>query len=169
MKLDKREILFRGKDLHTNQWHYGFPYITEHGLAYIQAQKPGEAFQHWQVKPETITEYTGVRDSTTWEDLTEVERDKWVKSGNLPSHWKGNQIFEGDIVYIYENMLIKFENGSFYGHWKTGFRYPLSQYSLFECFSNPMHSRHVMSPHILPVDNMSKMDFCWLHQLFHHQ
>ena len=43
-------------------------------------------------------QYTGLKDATKWEDLTEEERKKWVEAGNLPSQWNGKEIYEGDIL-----------------------------------------------------------------------
>jgi len=51
-------------------------------------------------------QFTGVHDSTTWSELTEDERLSWNLSGNLPSQWKGKEIYEGDIVKIYENIFV---------------------------------------------------------------
>jgi hypothetical protein len=48
----------------------------------------------------TLTQFTGLYDSTTWEELTEEERREWTIRHNLPSEWKGKKIFEGDIVKI---------------------------------------------------------------------
>lgn len=45
-----------------------------------------------------IMQFTGLYDSTKWEELTEAERESWVMSGNMPSDWKGKEIFECDIV-----------------------------------------------------------------------
>ena len=42
--------------------------------------------------------FTGVYDSTTWEDLTEKERSDWTLAGNMPSDWKGKEIYEGDVM-----------------------------------------------------------------------
>ena len=45
-----------------------------------------------------LQQYTGLRDNTKWKDLTEEERSKWTKDGNIPSEWNGKEIYEGDIL-----------------------------------------------------------------------
>lgn len=45
-----------------------------------------------------LEQFTGLYDSTTWEQLTESEREDWTRSGNMPSKWKGKPIYEGDII-----------------------------------------------------------------------
>lgn len=47
-----------------------------------------------------IEQYTGLKDSTTWEDLTNEEREKWLSDGNKKEDWKGKEIYEGDILEI---------------------------------------------------------------------
>jgi len=54
----------------------------------------------WEmVKEETIIlmQYTGLNDTTKWEELTEKEREQWTLNGYFPSEWKGKEIYEGDI------------------------------------------------------------------------
>ena len=89
----EREILFRGQDLFTKEWRYGFYYESEHGMGYIQIQPPGEKFNHWQVYPETVGQYTGRKDS------------------------EGQKIFEGDIIeaWVKNPGIIVFDKGSFFG------------------------------------------------------
>ena len=41
---------------------------------------------------------TGLYDATVWEDLAEEERAEWTRRGNMPSEWKGKEIYEGDII-----------------------------------------------------------------------
>lgn len=51
----------------------------------------------------SLTQFTGLHDSTKWEELTEDERTKWTLAGNMPSEWKGKPIYEGDIVVAYDD------------------------------------------------------------------
>jgi len=46
----------------------------------------------------TVERFTGIHDSTTWEELTNQERSDWLWEGNTLNEWKGKMIFEGDIV-----------------------------------------------------------------------
>lgn len=46
----------------------------------------------------TVEQFTGIYDSTTWEELTNQERSDWLWEGNTLNEWKGKMVFEGDIV-----------------------------------------------------------------------
>ena len=51
-------------------------------------------------------QFTGLYDSTKWEELTESEREAWVMDGNMPSEWKGKEIYESDILeFSIENCM----------------------------------------------------------------
>ncbi len=45
-----------------------------------------------------IMQYTGLKDSTKWEQLTEVEQKEWLNRGETKETWNGKEIYEGDIV-----------------------------------------------------------------------
>lgn len=81
-------------------------------------------FHHFDIDCEKpiLERFTGLHDSTKWEELTDVERDEWIKAGHTKEEWKGRRIFEGDIVrrtitegWITEPVtgLIVFKNGCF--------------------------------------------------------
>ena len=44
-----------------------------------------------------LEQFTGSMDSTTWEELIEIERERWTRSGKNPSEWNGKEIYAGDI------------------------------------------------------------------------
>ena len=108
-QMKQREILFRGQRQHEKEWVYGsfvrindtgFPGTDEH-LIYPHS---GPTVI---VIAETVTQYTGLKDLTKWEELTETEQSqwiaehaKWVADGNLIPKWKGKKIFEGDIFDV---------------------------------------------------------------------
>lgn len=51
------------------------------------------------VDPKTITEWTGLYDHTSFDDLPKEEQNQWLIL-NSKSDWKGRRIFEGDILYV---------------------------------------------------------------------
>jgi len=59
-------------------------------------------------------QFTGLHDSTKWEDLTEHEREQWTRQGNMPSRWKGKEIYEGDI-FLWFDLSLPIEVGALHG------------------------------------------------------
>lgn len=57
-----REILFRGKDIFSGEWRYGFYCRTTDDVHYIMSQKPGAAFEYFVVHKKTVGQYTGLKD-----------------------------------------------------------------------------------------------------------
>lgn len=56
-----------------------------------------------------LMEYTGLRDTTSWSELTDVEKEKWYRRED---DWKGKYIWEGDIIKgkIGYSYLVKYNN-----------------------------------------------------------
>lgn len=50
-----------------------------------------------------LEQWTGLYDSTAWEELTEEKREEWTRLGDFPSVWEGIPIYENDAVKIPEN------------------------------------------------------------------
>jgi hypothetical protein len=99
-----RQIIFRGKRIDNGEWVYGYllhgDVIRGKGIAIYKGNTSWcEVSCHaYVVIPETVGQFTGLCDTTPWEDLTELERERWTLDGNFPSQWKGRKIYEGDIL-----------------------------------------------------------------------
>jgi hypothetical protein len=112
-----RQIKFRGKTA-KGEWLYG--YYLEKELcdgagrcAYIKF----DGSQEVRVLKDTVGQFTGLYDATRWEDLTEEKRDRWTIDGNMPSEWKGREIYEGDIIKAYHpNYIEKFIGSVFWDY-----------------------------------------------------
>jgi hypothetical protein len=91
-----RQIKFRGQRTDNGEWEYGdlihCKGITQTGL------RDKVCIGNKEVIPETVGQFTGLYDATKWENLTEDERKKWTLDGNMPSEWKGREIYEDDTV-----------------------------------------------------------------------
>lgn len=89
--MSNREIKFRGKVLYngnhyfSGEWVYGYYLENEQGEGFIIDTTPDEfgnsRFAKVQVDPETVGQYTGLKDSTRTEEFPE-----------------GKEIYVGDIV-----------------------------------------------------------------------
>lgn len=93
-----REIVFRAYDKTMKRYK---PFDGEHDTMLISRDgkvdyynlQNGSGFDEY-----ILEQFTGLHDATKWEDLTDAERDEWIKSGHKKEDWKGRRIFEGDII-----------------------------------------------------------------------
>jgi len=101
-----REILFRAYDKIMKRYK---PFDGEHDTMLISRDgkvdyynlQNGSGFDEY-----VLEQFTGLHDATKWEDLTDAERDEWIKAGHKKEDWKGRRIFDGDIVgFTAENEL----------------------------------------------------------------
>lgn len=51
-----------------------------------------------QIDQDTICQFTGAYDSTSWDDLSDMQKSDWITSGKNVGDWCGNEIYENDIL-----------------------------------------------------------------------
>jgi hypothetical protein len=108
-----REIKFRAYDERKEIMHYDFQFIKsgDDGDDWIVFQSDKE--KRDDLIPNAITfnkplfrkqlkimQYIGLHDSTTWEELTPAQQQRWLNSGKTEADWEGCPIYEEDIVDI---------------------------------------------------------------------
>lgn len=102
-----RETLFKGKRKDNGEWVYG--HLADDNLIVVwDKTKEPYGYEEYQVDPETVGQFTGLTDSTKWEQLTVQEQEDWLKTtyiaddgsnkNNTQETWRGKKIFEGDIL-----------------------------------------------------------------------
>ena len=72
-----REIKFRGKDIDCNEWRYGSLVKVRENDGYLLYRIVDEENQQWIVFPQTVGQYTGLKDKN------------------------GKEIYEGDILHLW--------------------------------------------------------------------
>ena len=134
-----REILFRGKvsgkRLNKGEWiegnlvhqldYYGKP-CDKYFILNKYDTNDYEIGEPIQVDPATVGAFTDLYDGTKWEELSQQEKDRWLKKHSV-EEWNGRRIFEGDIVKTHYANAVKsdfietvvFHNGRFCANSKT--------------------------------------------------
>lgn len=103
-----REILFRGQMRKKGEkvnladepiegiWVYGgiFAASSNSDRCIITSY---DDLKKYPVHADTVGQYTGLHDNTYWDDLSEEEKEDWLKH-HTKDEWNGRKIFEGDIL-----------------------------------------------------------------------
>ncbi|MEC0282300.1 YopX family protein [Terribacillus saccharophilus] len=111
---------FRGKKESDGKWYKG-DFITD-TREFNRTCDRAYILPHWDklncpipVIKETIGDYTGLKDSTKWDDLSEKEQSTWLKAGNTPEKWCGKEIYEDDLIDFGGGPFqVRFQDGCFY-------------------------------------------------------
>ena len=92
--MNKYKLIYINREDKT----YGFKTYTVFGLMAgdHKDNKYERDFVLWQLID--VLQWTGLYDKTKWEELTEEERSRWTLDGNMPSEWRGKEIYNCDIV-----------------------------------------------------------------------
>lgn len=130
------DYLSRGRCKDTNEWVHGFyveavDVIANGKKSYIIPVPVGfygrgEFTGACEIFPETICRFTGLYDSTKWEQLTEEEKqvffdvvqcEQVLVIEEAAKLWKGRHVFEGDRVFsqrMDNAYLVSFSDGAFW-------------------------------------------------------
>ena len=98
-----RKILFKAKAKSDEQWTQGDVIHEPIGMT-IHREKYGMPVRI-PVHPDTLCQYTGFTDTTTWEELSLMEQQVFLSEWNptehrknTPQDWHGWNIWENDIL-----------------------------------------------------------------------
>ena len=115
-----REILFRakatnridGREYRTNykngDWVYGLLANNNPYLDFAEMTNT-DGVSGIDVDKNTVGQYIGLHDGTMWENLSEKEKDDFLRN-HKQEEWKGKPIFEGDIFkYSWNGKLLLYK------------------------------------------------------------
>jgi len=132
-----RQIKFRGKRKDNGEWICGYlvkakinrlyrtpvvKYFIFTDVEWVQDDFGRlEMRGFYEVIPETVGQFTGLKDNTKWEELTKEEQKKWLIN-KTKEEWVGKEIYEGDSVKYYGKIYkIVFYRGCFCLESKYGY------------------------------------------------
>lgn len=111
----KREIKFKAWDKENNKMHYdvqdisGMNEVADFSSFERILNVPMENEYGWieGTRRFEVMQYTGLCDSTKWEELSEEEKKKFLSERNFKTgrkntveDWRGREIYEGDILNV---------------------------------------------------------------------
>ncbi len=120
-----REIKFRawdGKVMRRNVTPWQWDFVIDRmawrcdescnkitGASYMQV--PAYPFKE-------LMQYTGLKDSTKWGQLSSSEQATWIERGETEATWEGKEIYEGDVLTSGGslNLLVGWNND---GYWEV--------------------------------------------------
>lgn len=117
-----RTIKFRGKRVDNGEWVYGYYFIGMNDTHWIVTSE----FIFTPIQKEIVGQFTGLYDSTKWEDLLEEEKQdfyfqncsedgvtiKYKTKEEVKHLWQGRPIYENDIVSIYKDLTETYSRGN---------------------------------------------------------
>ena len=150
-----REIKFRAWNENYKQMKEVFGFDLKKERAFLDEN----LMSWWQFKYCKLMQYTGLKDNTLWNNLTDEEKQKFYNENSsedgqkikyqhiedVKHLWKGKEICEGDITKAYQDKTVavikygvqgeKFVEASFYAEY-NGWGQSLSQIELLEVLGN---------------------------------
>lgn len=94
-----RDVLYKAKRSDNGEWIEG-GIVERDGKAYIVGISKSLRIDGIEVDPNTICQFTGLYDSTKFEELSEVEQREFLDEGNMSFDWKGKKIWENDVLHL---------------------------------------------------------------------
>lgn len=96
------------KDIKFRAFHKIHKYMFDDNVAIIDFLNKTIQYNKIPLKDCELMQYTGLKDSTEFNELTKEEQEDWLKENKIED-WKGKEIFEGDIIQdINDNNLLRY-------------------------------------------------------------